>query len=701
MPPIEKPAKPVNLFIARPPQNDAELWAFVKAVWGVKIPRTSVCKDRGHCSPFDAFADAYFGRSEVAVWHASRGYGGKSYLMALLGLTEAVTLKCQVIVLGGSGAQSQRVLEAMVSFWEQPTAPDLLSGDPYKSEHKLRNGGRVLAIPASQKSVRGPHPPRLHVDECDELDLEILDAAMPQVMDDRKNNVRAHVVLSSTWQYPDGTFTEVKRRANDQGWSQFTWCIASGSLVLTNRGPVPIEKVTDQDVVFTRKGWRHVQHVTFMGYKPTIALNIGNRILRCTPDHRIATPEGWRHAGALAADSMAAIRANPSILGSEFVSLAAKGGTNLMPPRTSFVLGMSDNVQMLDLDTRTIATQVVNRESFGNWTDYLNPDPSMSVSAGLPRAIGLRDALDSVATSFTTWPVYTLSGEHRNIVLPVWDIGVEDEHEFVVEGVLVHNCYRESMEPYGWLTLEEVERQKKRVSPQTWAVEVEGQEPNAEGRAFVPEKVDQMFVTDKIRKQEELWPLCKLDTIKGAPNYYLEFEPPEPGGRYATGADWAKEKDWTIIVTIRTDVEPNRVVAYERIGRRPWPLMVERFDTRVDRYPGGAAHDATGKGNVVADLMRHNAEDVVMVGRARQDMLTDYISAVEQELLISPRIEHAYFEHKYCQNSVIYSDRKDEGEGSKGHLPDSVAAFALAWKARKVNYRARAYVLGTKRRGRQ
>ena len=50
----------MSVVLDRPPKTDEELWYLVQALWGHKIPRTSVCT--GHDAPFDAFATAYFNR---------------------------------------------------------------------------------------------------------------------------------------------------------------------------------------------------------------------------------------------------------------------------------------------------------------------------------------------------------------------------------------------------------------------------------------------------------------------------------------------------------------------------------------------------------------------------------------------------------------------------------------------------------------
>ena len=205
----------------RPPQDDEELWWYVKAVWGVEIPRKKICE--GHQSPFEAFANAYFCRAPISLWKASRGFGGKSTMLGMLTIMEATTLGAQVTVLGGSASQSTRVHEVTHEAWYSARAPKhLLSGDPTRFHTRLTNGAWILALMASQKSVRGPHPQRLRLDEVDEMEIPIFEAAQGQPMDAR--GVQSQTVISSTHQYPDGTMTELLRRATEKDWPVFEWC---------------------------------------------------------------------------------------------------------------------------------------------------------------------------------------------------------------------------------------------------------------------------------------------------------------------------------------------------------------------------------------------------------------------------------------------------------------------------------------------
>ena len=213
-----------------PPQTDDWLHWWVKTYLGVSIPRVRVCEH--HHAPFEAFAHSYFARSPIVIWEASRGFGGKSMLLATLGLTELITLGTNIRILGGSGEQAQRINAYLRNedpnirgqLWEAPQAPKHLLAGTTKTEVRLSNGGYVKALMASSTSVRGPHPVRLRVDECDELSEDLYNAAMGQTM--ANHGVKANTTLSSTHHYPDRVMTLLKEKAQDpdSGHALFSWC---------------------------------------------------------------------------------------------------------------------------------------------------------------------------------------------------------------------------------------------------------------------------------------------------------------------------------------------------------------------------------------------------------------------------------------------------------------------------------------------
>jgi hypothetical protein len=207
------------------PETDDDLHDYVWLMWGVNLPRAQVCPN--HTAPFAAFAEAFFAREPVTIWKGSRGLAGKSFTLATLCNTEAVLLNAQVTILGGSSSQSQRVHEVSMEAWEHPGAPtQLLNGDPIQTMTRFHGNGWIRSLTASQKSARGPHPQRLRLDEIDEMDLAILEAAQGQPMSAvrRGRRIQTQTTMSSTHQYPDGTMTTMLKRAAENGFPVHEWC---------------------------------------------------------------------------------------------------------------------------------------------------------------------------------------------------------------------------------------------------------------------------------------------------------------------------------------------------------------------------------------------------------------------------------------------------------------------------------------------
>jgi hypothetical protein len=238
------------------PQDLAD---FIWKYFGIRIANR---KNKGHgtfgpcrhcnATPWEAFCYAYFGVGPTCIWTASRGFGGKSFMLALLALCEALTLRADVNVLGGSGVQSKRVLAAMSKQWAHPGSPRwTLTSEPSKETTSFKWGNEVTALMASQKSVRGPHPQRLRLDEIDEMNLAILQASQGQTMS--RNGVLSQTVMSSTHQYPNGTFTAQLQEAAEKGWPVFRWCYREN--LVENGGFIEPDEIRRKKTEITRQMW--------------------------------------------------------------------------------------------------------------------------------------------------------------------------------------------------------------------------------------------------------------------------------------------------------------------------------------------------------------------------------------------------------------------------------------------------------------
>lgn len=427
-------------------EREQELKDYLWQKFGVKIPEVRVCAN--HVAPWEVFRAAYFATRPVIVVKGSRGLAGKTFTLGLLGLTEALTLGADVTILGGSGAQSARVHAAMNKLWASPNAPrEEVVGEPGVMKTRFRRGNEIEALTASQRSVRGPHPQRLRLDEVDEMDWKIFEAATGQTMAAR--GILPQTTIGSTHQHPRGTFSKVIKLAQEKGW----------------------------------------------------------------------------------------------------------------------------------------------------WV--------------------------------TEW------------------------------------CYRETMEPHGWLLRSEVNRKRDEMTKGMWDTEVELQEPSAEGLAIDPDLVEKMFD-------------ARLGQDAGVLGRDVEYETPSPRGAYATGGDWGKFGHHTCTATLRTDTRPMWFMAFYRDRRRPYHLMVPVFNARMKRFPGTGAHDAHGVGNVIDEMMESETEPyTAWAGAARRALFTEYIAAIERGDVMAPRSEPWRAAHRYVTNDDLYAD---------GHPPDEFVACALAYRAHAHPY---------------
>lgn len=445
----------MSVILDRAPRNDEELWWITQALWGHKIPRTKVCAD--HDAPFDAFCTAYWAREPQILIHGSRGLSGKSRTLSILGLTKAAIMGADVNILGGSLNQSNNIHQTMRDAWDSPHAPKYMIQDDSMTLLKLKNGAKIRPLTASQKTVRGPHPPFLLLDEIDEMDQLILDAALGQPMP--QNNWMGHPIkpqttMSSTWQYPDKTFAEVYRRHKEENLPIYTW------------------------------------------------------------------------------------------------------------------------------------------------------------------------------------------------------------------------CYRETSNPIdGWLDPNFIEEKKRQIPAEMWRVEYELGEPSIGNRAFDSEAVERAFSIKRDVYAEH--PDYKEKVAKDYEEYC--FEKPRQDREYVIAADWAKAQDFTVISVVDVTHFPVKPVYWMRMRRRPYPVMVKAYNQLMQKYHAEGIHDATGLGGVVSDYLDDRARGFLMTGSQRDNMLSEYISAVENDRILAPRMETFYKAHLYCSVEDIYS------RGKEFHLPDEVCSMALMW----------------------
>jgi hypothetical protein len=225
------------------PKTKEHLHVYCACVLNSRFPYPSSdnehCLTNGHLSPLDALWSAYSEEDDFSIWYAMRG-SGKTYNLSLLSWLESLfKRKCKTTVLGGSLEQSTKAVGYLQYLWdlfgslasEQFVSNNLeifkkdilVNGAVAGRGYKLTNGSEVQALSASPKSVRGPHPQKLRLDELDEMDESIYNSALGQPK--ANYGIKDNIVISSTLHHPFGLMTKVIDERDSIGAKLFQWCV--------------------------------------------------------------------------------------------------------------------------------------------------------------------------------------------------------------------------------------------------------------------------------------------------------------------------------------------------------------------------------------------------------------------------------------------------------------------------------------------
>jgi len=156
------------------PRTAAALWQFVRAAYGLTVPRRAICP--GHVAPMTYLEASILGPPRDLVVWACRG-GAKTELGSVAThLDSLLRPGCQTRILGGSLEQSEKMYAALGRKWAGVFG-EMLAGEPTARRTDLVNGSRIEVLTQSARSVRGQRVHRLKCDEVDEFSAEVWRAA--------------------------------------------------------------------------------------------------------------------------------------------------------------------------------------------------------------------------------------------------------------------------------------------------------------------------------------------------------------------------------------------------------------------------------------------------------------------------------------------------------------------------------------------
>jgi len=191
------------------PRTRAQLRAWVELALGVRVADRAASPDR--TAPMDYLAHAFFedhggGEPRDCVVWAGRGTGKTFYAAVATALDLVFKPGIEVMILGGSLQQSQRMLAHLRRLFRTPALGPTVAGQITERRITLRSGSTVEVLAQSHTSVRGSRPQKLRCDEADLFHPDIWRAAQlvtrSKVCGDRV--VRGTVEALSTWHRPTG-----------------------------------------------------------------------------------------------------------------------------------------------------------------------------------------------------------------------------------------------------------------------------------------------------------------------------------------------------------------------------------------------------------------------------------------------------------------------------------------------------------------
>ncbi len=249
-------------------------------------------------------------------------------------------------------------------------------------------------------------------------------------------------------------------------------CLTGDSLVLTADGSMRIDDPTiegKQVLSYNESSqqWEFKRAVRWLnqGVRPIVDIQTTHRRIRCTENHLIRTTEGWIAAGEL--------QAGHRILSPAPVD-AAPASLPLAPTADRAALREGSHLNLSQLQTWSFPhpKSLSHGERDFEGGCFRLPSPFGRGAGGEGKSFASQHGLGTEATPTAKSPTVLLDKSRSQLwatnletvvsvrpagIEAVYDIEVEDNHNFVANGLLVHNCHMLSTAAFNALlkTLEE------------------------------------------------------------------------------------------------------------------------------------------------------------------------------------------------------------------------------------------------------
>ena len=212
-------------------QNRDALWIWIKSIFGVEIPRKSICPE--HDAPFDFVADVFFQLYPQIIAVANRS-GGKTLNFSILdALNMYLHSNCEIATVGAIEDQAKRCYRYFQGWTQQIAIFKQKLIDSLMSMSRFSNNSTLEILTGTIRGVNSPHPQIVFLDEIELMTWIVLQEAFS--MAQTKNHIRGQTIVTSTRKFAYGPMERLLTEAEQRGFRIYKWCILE---VLEKHDPI-------------------------------------------------------------------------------------------------------------------------------------------------------------------------------------------------------------------------------------------------------------------------------------------------------------------------------------------------------------------------------------------------------------------------------------------------------------------------------
>ena len=217
-------------------KTDLDVIEFLTALQIAVVGTKHLCGNPDHQAQFRPVSDVLRDVARYYVIWSCRS-GSKTFLYGGLDswVKSCSRKKYETRLLGGSKDQSNLSYRAMKDFRDETDPLNTrLVRDIMQTRAEFVGGSEVSILTASMTAVRGPHPQALKLDEVDEIDKDVYEAALSQPTS--KYGYESVLGMFSTNHNIMGQMDLALKNATERGHNVYKYCYDKDTEVLTRKG---------------------------------------------------------------------------------------------------------------------------------------------------------------------------------------------------------------------------------------------------------------------------------------------------------------------------------------------------------------------------------------------------------------------------------------------------------------------------------